>query len=154
MTFPLEGYDAIHASPPCQAYSMTKSLHSVEYPMLIDPMRQRLTGRLYVIENVVGAPLDPWVQLCGSAFQLGVRRHRRFECPVLFLTPPCDHASQPFPLEITGTGGPSDRHRKPRSIAEAHEAMGIDWMTRPELNESIPPAYTEYIGKQLMGVLT
>lgn len=150
MTYPLEGFDAIHASPPCQAYSTTRTLHTNEYPELIGLTRERLRGRLYVMENVVGAPLDPWVQLCGSSFGLAVRRHRRFESSVLWLGPCCRHDLQPFPLDVTGTGGPGGRHRKPKNLAQAREAMGIDWMTRPELSEAIPPAYTEYIGRQLL----
>jgi hypothetical protein len=32
--------------------------------------------------------------------------------------------------------------------------MGIDWMTRDELAQAIPPAYTEFIGTQLLNVIT
>ena len=166
MTYPyLTDFDAIHASPPCQAYSVTASLHTTEYPQLIDAIRGRLTatGLPYVIENVVGAPLHNWLQLCGSSFGLGVRRHRRFETswPILF-APPCAHYLQPAPVDVTGTGGPAARavhnggggiHRKPRNLAEARQVMGIDWMTRPELAEAIPPAYTEHIGGLLRGAV-
>lgn len=152
-TNPLWEFSAVHASPPCQAYSTTRSLHSNEHPELVDETRAALeaTGLPYVIENVVGAPLTNCVTLCGSSFGLGVRRHRRFETNWTVWNPPaCQHHLQPEPLDVTGTGGPGGRHRKPRSLQEAREAMGVDWMSRPELSQAIPPAYTEFIGTQLL----
>jgi DNA (cytosine-5)-methyltransferase 1 len=159
-------FDAIHASPPCQAYSSLSGFTTKKYPELIEPVRELLqaTGLPYVIENVVGAPLIDPVRLCGSSFGLGVWRHRLFEMshpPAL--VPPCSHREHPEPLDVTGTGGPPSKprldggggsSRKPRNLAQAREAMGIDWMTREELSESIPPAYTEFIGNQLMERLT
>lgn len=158
LDYPLDGFDAIHASPPCQDYSVTASLHSSYYPRLIEPVRERLiaAGVPYVIENVEGARRDlrnP-VRLCGSSFGLGVRRHRLFELsfPVLWV-PPCAHYLQPEPIDVTGTGGPGGRHRKPDNLAHAREVMGIGWMTRPELSEAIPPPYTRWIGQQLLSVI-
>ena len=154
---------AIHTSPPCQAYSTTRTLHSAEYPELIEDVRSAVQRMElpYIIENVQGAPLLAPVRLCGSSLGLGVRRHRLFETPVPVLAPPCDHASQRHPIDVTG-GGPSKklrmdgaggRSRKPRNMAEASEAMGIDWMTRAELNEAVPPVYTELIGGWLLQYL-
>jgi DNA (cytosine-5)-methyltransferase 1 len=162
LTFPLEGFDAVHASPPCQSYSPTASLHTVDYPRLIGPVRARLTGRVFVIENVEGAArcmVNP-VRLCGSSFGLGVRRHRLFEAsfPVMF-QPPCAHYLQPEPVDVTGTGarrlgdrpdGGGGNSRKPRNLTEARDVMGIDWMSRRELADAIPPVYTEFIGQQLL----
>lgn len=161
-------FDAIHASPPCQGYSVTASLHTAEYPLLIEDVRALLlvVGRPCAIENVVGAPLLNPVRLCGSSFGLGVRRHRLFELsfPVLF-PPPCAHHLQPEPVDVTGTGGrrldprSGTRHqgggdsRKPLNLAHAREVMGIDWMRRAELSEAIPPVYTEWIGEQLTSTL-
>jgi DNA (cytosine-5)-methyltransferase 1 len=160
-------FDAIHASPPCQDYSVTASLHTAEYPRLIAPVRDLLReiGTPYIIENVEGARPDMHnpVRLCGSSFGLGVRRHRLFETsfPVMF-PPECAHYAQPEPVDVTGTGGrrqggrDRDRHpgggdsRKPLNLAHAREVMGIDWMTRHELAEAIPPAMTEWIGTQLL----
>jgi DNA (cytosine-5)-methyltransferase 1 len=109
LTFPPDGFDAIHASPPCQRFSTTASLHTAKYPDLIEPTRRLLaaTGLPYVIENVVGAPLVSPIRLCGSSFGLGVRRHRLFECGRfdVVLVPPCAHHSQPEPIDVTGTGG-------------------------------------------------
>jgi DNA (cytosine-5)-methyltransferase 1 len=162
LTYPLDGFDAIHASPPCQAYSVTASLHTVDHPRLIEAVRTRLTGWLYVIENVEGAApamVNP-VRLCGSSFGLDVRRHRLFETsiPVMF-PPPCAHYLQPEPVDVTGTGarrigprpdGGGGNSRKPRNLTEARDAMGIHWMSRRELADAIPPAYTELIGQQLL----
>ena len=162
-TYPLDGFAVIHASPPCQAYSVTSSLHANDHPEMVEPVRRILDaiGLPYVIENVVGAPLIPdrTVQLCGSSFGLGVRRHRLFETnPPILMRPPCSHGMQPAPVDVTGTGGPTSKvrsggggmHRKPTSLAHAREVMGIDWMTRRELSQAIPPAYTEWIGRQML----
>jgi DNA (cytosine-5)-methyltransferase 1 len=155
-------FAAIHASPPCQSYSSLSGFTTTEYPALVEPVREILeeSGLPYVIENVVGAPLKNPIRLCGSSFGLGVWRHRLFEMsspPAM--VPPCSHGLHPEPLDVTGTGGPSKKprskpggglSRKPRNLAQAREAMGVDWMTREELSESIPPAYTEFIGRHLL----
>jgi len=152
----LGAFDLIHASPPCQSYSALKGL-SYGAPTLIDDIRGVLWGRESVIENVIGAPLYDPIRLCGSSFGLGVRRHRIFETSMfsIALLPPCHHAAQPEPIDVTGSGGPfygkrrtggGGVSRKPRNVAHAQEVMGINWMTRSELSEAIPPAYTEYIG--------
>lgn len=161
--------DAIHASPPCQAYSTTASLHCNEYPRLIEPVRDllRATRLPYTIENVAGARADliEPITLCGSSFGLDVRRHRLFEVHgfEVGMVPPCAHHDQPEPVDVTGTGssrtgprldGKGGNSRKPRNLAHARAAMGIDWMTRPELSEAIPPAYTQWIGERLMAHIT
>lgn len=98
-----------------------------------------------------------------AAGRLGVRRHRLFETswPIAF-QPECAHYSQPEPIDVTGTGasrlgdrldGGGGNSRKPRNLAHAREAMGIDWMTRRELSEAIPPAYTQFVGEQLLAHL-
>ncbi len=158
-------FDAIHASPPCQSYSTTRSLHDNHYEDLVAPTRDALdaTGLPWVIENVVGAPLRNAVLLCGSSFGLGVRRHRLFETkPIIIGAPQCAHWDQPEPVDVTGTGGmragarpdgKGGNSRKPRNIEHARAVMGIDWMTRRELNLAIPPVYTEWIGRQLAAFL-
>jgi DNA (cytosine-5)-methyltransferase 1 len=149
--FDLREFDFIWASPPCQAYSVTRSMHVYSHPELVEPVREMLerSGALYVIENVVGAPLNYSVSLCGSLFGLNVRRHRLFESNRMLMQSSCRHDLVPEPLEICGTGGPGGRHRKPRNLGEAQTAMGIDWMGRKELNQAIPPAYSEYIARQI-----
>jgi len=158
--YPLDGFDAIHCSPPCQRFSATKSLHNKSYPDLIAQIREILQdwGGIYVIENVVGAPLIKPIMLCGSSFGLGVWRHRLFESNVVLKELQCQHKKHPLPIDVTGTGGPcltrktgvGGLHRKPQNMAHAKQVMQIDWMTRKEITQSIPPAYTKYIGLQLM----
>lgn len=152
-------YDAIHASPPCQSYSVTRTLHTNTYPDLVAPVRQLLkaTGKPYAIENVPGAPLHNALTLCGTMFGLRVIRHRLFETnpPIYFPPALCNHVHK------TAKRGEYDRGQHGYITVAGHNfnvpfarlAMGIDWMTRDELAESIPPAYTEWIGKQLMTAL-
>ena len=130
LTFPLEGFDAIHASPPCQAYSPLANMWSErEYPQLIEAIRDRLaeTEITFVIENVPGAPLLAPITLCGTMFGLGygdadLRRHRCFEVhPGLFaLQPPCSHGGRRT-IGVYGGGGsdprPDHRDPRPRTVA-------------------------------------
>lgn len=170
LTYPLDGFDAIHASPPCQCHCSLRALSPHKnYVDLIPPTRSRLiehnekTGVPYVIENVVGAPLLNPVQICGKAVGLTLlRRHRRFESNVLILVPECAHPMDDgdglFPaldaqnrrlgrrsniVGVYGKGGDKRADLWPT-------AMGIDWMTREELTQAIPPAYTELIGGHLL----
>lgn len=91
--FDLGYFDLIHASPPCQAYSSTRTLHENEYPRYVERIREFLVQAEvpYVIENVVGAPLINPVKLCGSSFGLGVRRHRLFESNMALMSTGCRH---------------------------------------------------------------
>lgn len=154
----LRGYDFIHASPPCQTFSITKNLRNAQGKStskvdLLEPTRKLLqeSGVPYIIENVPGAPLINPVQVCGSSFGLKVRRHRLFESNLPLVGSVCDHKKQGRPVGIYGSmrdeipsGG-----KTATSIEEAREAMGIDWMIWGELVEAIPPVYTEYLGKQI-----
>lgn len=160
--FPLEGFNAIHASPPCQTWTAYKRRprHVGEYPSLIGPMRHRLVAAKvpYVIENIPKAPLLNPIQLCGSSFGLDVRRHRLFESNVPMLAPPCDHSWQ-TPRFPQATNRKNLRrtvevgvYRIPLAVQQ--KAMGIDWMRLDELSEAIPPAYTEWIGERLMAALS
>ncbi len=151
-------YDAIHASPPCQAYSMaaqTQRNQGKVYPDLLGPTRTALeaTGKSWVIENVPGAPMRSDFKLCGCMFGMKLRRERWFETSwqALVLRATCQH---PFPVvSVVGHGTPSWVREKlgfNPTIKHYREAMGIDWMNRNELSQAIPPAYTEYIGKFLL----
>ena len=148
-------YDFIAASPPCQAYSLLAYRTKGEYPKLIKELRDILisSGKPYVIENVPKAPLLNPIVLCGSMFNLNVRRHRIFESNFQLFSKECQHKNFPFPIDVTGTGGRCPKSRKPQSVKEAQEAMGIDWMIRTELNQAIPPAYTEFIGRQIIELI-
>jgi DNA (cytosine-5)-methyltransferase 1 len=156
----LRRFDAIHASPPCQHFSQMSLCRpglQAEYPDLVDPVRQmlRATGLPYVIENVVGAPLENPVMICGSGLGMTLQRHRLFESNVALWGVPCAHGQNPWnPAYGHATGRKRRRvpvvgeWRIPKHLQEA--AMGIDWMTLPELSEAIPPAYCEHIGLQLI----
>lgn len=157
-------FDAIHASPPCQSYSdlAKRNRNGDAWPRLIEPVRDILsrTGLPYVIENVEGAPMLNAVVLCGTMFtELRVIRHRLFEANFPIIVPP--HGKHPLVhtfdrrknhygktderkdyVQVTGGGN--------CTIVAAREAMGISWMTKKEINEAIPPAYTEYIGGYLL----
>ncbi len=163
LDFPLDGFDFIWASPPCQAYTAAAPLQKKDHPRLIEPIRQRLVaaGVPYAIENVPGAPLVNPVTLCGRTFGLNVKRHRLIEAPFQMLTEPCPKGHPGDWLIVfgwsalrrsrgAGTGPKKDRGKtKGHSVphAEACAAMGIDWMNRRELSESIPPAYSEFVGR-------
>lgn len=157
LTFPLDGFEVVHASPPCQLFSLATSFHGTHgrHVNLVDPLRERLraSGKLYVIENVVGAPLCSPIRLCGAMFGLRVYRHRLFESNLLLFEPPhVRHrvkAARPGAIarshEFWSVGG----HFGQKHLAQA--AMGIDWMVSVrEIAQAIPPAYTEWIGRQLM----
>jgi DNA (cytosine-5)-methyltransferase 1 len=168
--FDVRAFDAIHASPPCQRYShacFTKTQRE-KAPDLVAATRELLndSGRPWVIENVVPAPLCVFsVTLCGLMFGLKVFRHRRFES-TLWLSSP-EHPSHKgiligtngFRCPIGHGGWSSQRMRNKIAAASSNEkdtkeswqkAMKIDWMTRDEMAQAIPPDYTEFIGRQLI----
>jgi DNA (cytosine-5)-methyltransferase 1 len=158
LEYPLDGFDAIHASPPCQAYSMAAQNTGKTYPDLLDPIRKLLqqTSALWVIENVPGAPMRPDYKLCGCHFGLALRRERWFETSwqAFELSLSCNH---PGPVvSVVGHGTPSWVRRQlgyNPTIADYRAAMGIDWMNRDELSQAIPPAYCTYIGHHLIDAL-
>lgn len=164
LTYPLDGFDVIHASPPCQLYTRKaadwgrRRNHWIEHPDLIAPTRARLadSGLPYVIENVVGAPLNAQLLLCGTMFGLAIRKHRLFESNVPLPLPSAsctDHSECYDPWSGEG-----------RSAAKLRAAMGIDWLPiaggasrkagyTGDLFNAIPPAYTEYIGRGLLSLV-
>ena len=163
-------YDAIHASPPCQAFTALGRLwksditYQSRHPDLVADTRRLLEriGRPYVIENVPGSPLNTRVILCGAMFGLKVYRHRWFEtsflCFQLQHTPHHDHTpsagrglSPKGFISVTGTGGAMGLTVP--YMKYVSEAMGIDWMDRAGISQAIPPAYTRHIGTQLRRVL-
>lgn len=159
-------FDAIHASPPCQfatAYRRRKGV-AVDAVNLIPETRQMLieSGLPYVIENVEQARahlVDP-VMCCGTSLGVDIRRHRLFESNVALEGIACDHAGQAarspgYPQATNRVNRRSTIEvgvrRIPLATQQAH--MGIDWMTREELSQAIPPAYTEHLGAQLLAHL-
>ena len=172
-------FDAIHASPPCQAYSITKHTHGVQHPDLLGPTRELLkaTGLPYVIENVIGADMPGAVICCGAqlcpvvrgegddADGLVLKRHRQFESNINLTGSGClCKGSKRVGLKVAGVYGGGSRDRAwaenvrhggyTPSKAIQEQLMGIDWMTQKQLNQAIPPAYTEFIGKQLLSALS
>jgi len=150
--------DVIHASPPCQAYSVaaqSQRNRGKEYPDLLGPTRDLLeqTGLPWVIENVPGAPMRKDFVLCGCQFGLDLRRERWFETSWqgFSMVSPCAHYG-PVP-SVTGHGTPSwvrEQLGYTPTIADYRACMGINWMNRDELSQAIPPAYTTFIGAQLL----
>ena len=160
LTVGLEGYDFIWSSPPCQRYSQQTHCRpglAKDYPDLIGLMRERLVessrqyGTVYVIENVVGAPLRNPIMLCGRMFGLELYRHRLFESN-LDLGQPI-HPAHHIPASKAGHWRKGTVMSVAGHVApmwKARQVMEIDWMNRAELGEAIPPAYSEWIGGKVM----
>jgi DNA (cytosine-5)-methyltransferase 1 len=167
----------VHASPPCQEYTVANNIHRRKHPDLLPETRQLLdeSELPYVIENVPGAPMHMgpgtfWepdrngVVVCGRAFpELNVKRHRWFESnfPLQGTVCPVGHPGDWLLVfghtvlergTVVGKskGGGNVIRRKHTTTERGREAMGIDWMNRDELSEAIPPAYTQFIGEQLL----
>lgn len=172
-------FDAIHASPPCQAHTAMKTMHNAKEHLDLVPETRALlnaSGRPWIMENVVGAPLLDPILLCGTMFGLGVedaelRRHRLFETSFSIpLHPQCQHGARATigvygghvrnrqraqTIGIYGEGARDSRRKFDKGVPDftsdqGRTAMGIDWMTLAELSQAIPPAYTEWLGHQLM----
>lgn len=165
--FPLAGYDLLWASPPCQKHSdlAKRNGNADAWPCFIASIRERFiaSGLPYCIENVAEAPLIDPVILCGTMFPgLRVLRHRGFEANFAIIAPP--HGKHPLVfthdkrkrhygrldqatafVQVTGGGN--------CSVKNASAAMGIDWMTKDELNEAIPPAFSEHIGRAALAFI-
>jgi DNA (cytosine-5)-methyltransferase 1 len=150
-------FDAQHASPPCQDHSVTQNFTTRRHGSgwMLAATRDRLTAQPvpWIIENVPGAPMRADYKLCGCMFGLRrLKRERWFETSWhgFDLRPACHH-DEPV-ITVAGHDVPSHQRKFGRSItlAERKEAMGIGWMGRDELGQAIPPAYTEYIGRQLL----
>lgn len=158
-----------------------KTMHNAkQHADLIPPTQALLDqiGKPWIIENVVGAPLGNAIMLCGTMFDLGtgdaeLRRHRMFASSHLMLAPKCRHRCREVvgvyvghvrnrrrtrTIGVYGEGCRDSRRKHDKAfpdftVEQGREAMGIDWMTLAELSQAIPPAYTEYLGKQLLAVV-
>jgi DNA (cytosine-5)-methyltransferase 1 len=159
----LSGFDAVWASPPCQGYTRKPSVwgrkrnHFLEHPDLLVATREKLiaSGLPYIIENVPGAKIKAQILLCGTMFGLRIIKHRYFEsnCSLPLAPMQCDHRNVFNPW--CGKG---------RSAKEFREAQGTPWIptgggaSRKEgitgdLYNAIPPAYSEFLGKQIISIL-
>ena len=169
LTYPLDGFDYVHASPPCQAYTQAQRLQGRTHPELIGPIRERLEawGGPYIIENVPGLHSRKDLVLCGSQFGLRWKdcvlyRHRWFESNVpLPFFPPADCLHDAPAISIFGhtvlgasrVAGVTYKHPNERvhlGVEAGREVMGAPWMSREGLSEAIPPAYTRFIGLHLL----
>jgi DNA (cytosine-5)-methyltransferase 1 len=164
----------IHASPPCQRYSQVNRLQHLQgrsYPDLLAPIRRLLdrNGKPWIIENVEAAPMRNAIRLCGSSFGLLLRRHRLFESSHVLFSLPCNHRWQElggrrFPTAFRSRRDPRTGEKRASTVVQVYgntsgkrlwpAAMGIDWMRTKELTQAIPPAYTEFIGRQLIAQLS
>jgi DNA (cytosine-5)-methyltransferase 1 len=154
-------FDAVHASPPCQDHTRSYTPYDHGTAHLLPDTRNILlkTNKLWDIENVPGAPMRADYRLCGCMFDLPkLRRERWFETSWngFSLRMPCQHL-EPI-VTVVGHGIPSGSWYRGRIDGYEYskltkKAMGIDWMTRDELAQAIPPAYTEFIGKQMLALL-
>jgi DNA (cytosine-5)-methyltransferase 1 len=150
-------FDVVHASPPCQAYTWgTRKGREDKWPMYIEELREAFFETPYVIENVPAAPLEGHViKLCGEMFGLDVIRHRKFESNIPIIQP----VHKPHRgtvrdgtyLTVAGHGGDSKRY----GLKDMQDAMNIDWTRdKQSIVEAIPPNYTEYVGNEIMRLLS
>lgn len=173
----LGGFDVVFASPPCQAHTAMKTMHNArQHPDLIPATREKLQAfdGPWVMENVVGAPLVNPLTLCGTMFGLGcedaeLRRHRLFESSHFLFQPNCCHGQRVYgghlrnrrrarTIGVYGEGVRDSVRKADKGVSDfdvnqGREAMGIEWMTLAELCQAIPPAYSEFLGKQVMAIL-
>lgn len=168
MKFPLNGFDAVHASPPCQDHSPLRSVageHGTGWMLNATRERLQASGLPYVIENVEAASMPGSLVLCGTEFGLAdgdrwLRRHRRFESNVFIMSAGgCQCRRRSAPTGVYGELSLNDRPvRHSRrgdvmmraGVATARTLLGCPWMTGPELSQAIPPAYTKFIGEALL----
>lgn len=161
-------FKGIHLSPPCQEYSTLKSMKTHQYPDLLIPACEAAmaSGLPWVLENVATAKMAHGLVICGTALGLNVRRHRRFDSSHLLWSPgACRH--HPDNVNVYGHGVWNYRqrdeqhkhwqrqnsHQCPLTVADGRAAFETDWMTQHGMAECIPPAYTEYIGRQLLAII-
>lgn len=168
----LEDFSAVHASPPCQTYSATSSWHDYAHPDLVGPTRELIvaSGLPYIIENVVGAPLIDPLKLCGTEFDmvapdvdgvpLKMVRHRLFESNLpLVGNGGCRHDRSIITASVYGNGGgwsteyrdsPTRKSGYIPKTPVIQRLLGIDWMTKHEMSQVVPPVMAEHLGRQIL----
>jgi len=160
MTFPLDGFDAYHGSPPCQDHMCSPMHHQQKHgtAWMLPGTRERFqqTGKPWVIENVPGAAMRPDLKLCACMFgRAEIMRERWFETSwhAFDLMPSCHHPAPVINTMRTAHGPWYRQHGRVPTRPEIAAAMGVDWMRGEEIKQAIPPAYTEYLGALLLGAI-
>jgi DNA (cytosine-5)-methyltransferase 1 len=159
----LENFDVIHASPPCQMHTRAKHLRKAQggeskYPDFLTPalaiLKEKWSHKTWVVENVPGAPgMEGAAIECGSAYGLGVRRHRLFLSNKTLISSGCNHKEQGRPWGVYHVINDSipNGGRTVKTLAQGLEVMGVDrdipWNS---LKEGFPPNYTHHVGTQLL----
>jgi len=156
----LAQFDLIWASPKCQAHSVLtptkyKNNHEIQLPRVLDLLRNQVVP--YIVENVNGTQTmmrNP-IMLCGTMFGLDIWRHRWFEIgniDIFFLLHPCCHLGNPVLISGRGMRGVSKGNKRPiePSVKTRADAIGIDWMIGSELDQAIPPVYSEFLAKEVL----
>jgi DNA (cytosine-5)-methyltransferase 1 len=164
LTFPLDGFDAVHASPPCQDHSQIAPFagqhHGTGWMLQAITDRLAETGLPYVVENVEGADMPGSFVICGRAMGIArLRRHRRFAVNFPMMVPPCTCGRHSETIGVYGDIRLNDRRttgkhlpypRVRAGLQTARDLIGAPWMNAAELSQAIPPAYTEHIGGFLL----
>jgi DNA (cytosine-5)-methyltransferase 1 len=156
-------FDFAWASPPCQAHTSMKTMwnakqHADLIPQTLDLLKR--AGVPYVVENVVGAPLENAFMLCGTQFGLGIpeaelRRHRLFVTNTGLAFPRrCKHRKR-YTIGVYGGGHGVSLHRHARgercfTAEQQRKAMDMPWATVDEMSQAIPPAYSEFIARAFL----
>jgi len=163
-------FDCVHASPPCQVFTSAnarwrnKGTKADQHQDLLRPVAAQLRkqGHTYVIENVEGAvhAFQPNLRLVGHLFDLRVWRPRLFEInPDCVKQPYCGrpagqiigvYGDRPDGRLLNSRSSPKTGNRAAKGLAEGQHAMGMPWADWKGCTQAIPPAYTEYIGRQLL----
>lgn len=161
--YPLEGFDVVHASPPCQDHMRFRAASPMRGTgwMLEHTLgRLRASEKPWVVENVMGAPLPSPIVLCGASFGLGIpgfdlARHRQFSSPVPLMGLACVHRPGRT-IGVYGSGTNRwhlEKLGRGLTVADKRLALGIDWMTGKGLAQAIPPLYAWWVGIQVLRTL-
>lgn len=169
MTFPLDGYDFIHASPPCQDHSSASAIHpglthATGWMLAATYERFQQLRCPWIIENVNTAKMQHPVILCGTMFALPLIRHRKFDSShLLYPHGRCQHHGNEigvyghsvWQLDKAPRTARRDGRKRAGTVSAdmGNTAMDIDWMTRDELAQAIPPAYTQFLGSQIAAII-
>lgn len=153
-------YDFLHASPPCQSHTSLRHVHKRSYQCFIVPTRERFRklGKPYVIENVVGAPLEFPITICGHSLGMPMHGHRLFECNPFVFAPPdslCRSAAKAqkcgrSPIAGENVARPTGHFS---GVDFYRKLWGCDWLNQHQLAQSIPPQFTKFIAIQMSSYL-